>query len=65
MANILVGREQLRDPEVEQLRKRRAVRVVREKNILGLEIAMGDALGVRGVERFRECTQDRNGLGQR
>ena len=39
--------------------------VAREEDVLGLEIAVRDALGVRGVERLRDAAQDRQRLGER
>src|SRR5205807_5454178 len=57
--------EQLRDAEVEQLGIDAAVRIAREEDVLRLEIAVRDALCVRGVERAPDRTQDRQRLGDR
>ncbi len=46
----IVGLEQLRDAEVEHLGDRRAA-LVGEKDVVGLEVAVHDAAGVRGADR--------------
>src|SRR5207244_12332480 len=59
--------EQLRDPEVEELRKDAAVALFREKHVRGLEIAMDYARVMRGVEPARDRSHDveRLGVGKR
>ena len=65
MCERVLGRAELRDAEVEQLRERATVFVAREEDVLGLEVAVGDALGVRRVERAGDRAQDRQRVGQR
>src|SRR5262249_41901755 len=54
-----------RDPEVEQLRPLADVRIRNEDDVIRLEIAVDDALLVRGRERTRDAACDLRGLVRR
>ena len=55
---------ELRDAEVEELGAltERRVRIGDQEDVVGLEVAVNDALGVRGGQRATDQAQDRRGL---
>ena len=59
-ARRLGGRVDLGDPEVEDLHEVRVAVVLDEHHVLGLEVAVDDARGVRGAERRGDAPQDVN-----
>ena len=59
-----LGPDELRDPEVEQLHLDAAVDVL-EPDVVGLEIAVDEALVVRRLERAQRLLEDRERLGPR
>ncbi len=59
------GREELHEPEVEQLGLHASILVEHEIDVLGLQIAMEDVLPVCCIERARDAAQDRERLRER
>jgi hypothetical protein len=58
-----VGREHRGDPEVDQLDHALAAASLHQDDVLGLDVAVDDAVPVRGGEALAELAKDRHDLG--